>query len=224
MPASGRPGRPQRLGPAGGDTHVAALLSDDGRAIVLWSLDAGGESRVYLDQSAIGVRFGPPRVLESFADPGAGAAPAGSPQLVRLSSESVMSAWAGSQAGRWVIRVAPIDQRGLRIRSTITAPGSDALLDALAPGPRGEAVILWNQPATSPSGWPEASRQTLEAARGIEAAPGIARFGEAETVAGEGAISGATVAIDPRSDRALAAWLGADGSIRWSSRAPAPPE
>ena len=222
LPASGRPRRPQRLGPAGGHLRVAALLSDDNRAMVMWALDSAGRTRVYLDHSAAGVRFGAPQLLESFADPGGRASPAGSPQLIRLSSESVMAAWAGAAAGHWVLRVAPIDQRGLRTVSTIAAPGGDALLDALAPGPRGDAMILWSQPALSQPGRPEPARQSLQAARGVEAAPGVARFGPPELVAPPGPVSGATLAIDPGSDLALAAWLGEGGSIRWSARSGTP--
>ena len=72
-------------------------------------------------------------------------APAVSPQLVRLSSESVMAAWAGVDGGHWAIRSAPIDQRGLRTVSTISAAQTDAVPAALAPGPRGEAVMLLSE-------------------------------------------------------------------------------
>ncbi len=43
-------------------------------------------------------------LLEQFRDPPGVPAPSASPRLVRLSSESVMIAWAGVAAGRWVIR------------------------------------------------------------------------------------------------------------------------
>jgi hypothetical protein len=222
LPASGVLHGAQRLGPAGRSPRVAALLSDDNRATVLWAQDSGQRTRVYLDYSAPGVRFGPPQLLESFTDPDGLSPPAGSPQLIRLSSESVMAAWGAAAAGRWVLRIAPIDQRGLRSVSTIAAPSGDALLSALAPGPRGEAVILWTQPQISPAGQPDLTRQSLLAARGTDAAPGVAQFGPAELIAPPGPVSEATVAVDPGSDRAFAVWLGEGGSIRFSIRAPAP--
>jgi hypothetical protein len=201
---------------------VAALLSDDGRAIVMWSTATASRTSVYLDQSGSGVRFGAPRLLESSPAADGLAAPAGSPQLIRLSSESVMAAWAGVQEGHWVLRAAPIDQNGLRLVSTITATQGDALLGALAPGPRGEAVILWTEPATGPDGRPEPARQSLLAARGVEVAPGAAHFDPAELIAAPGPVSDPAIAIDPASDLAVAAWLGEGGSIRTSERSPTP--
>lgn len=222
LPASGRPRRPQPLGPTGPDPHVAALISDDNRAIVLWAVDSPGTTRVYLDYSAVGVSFGAPQLLDSFSDPDGLAPPAGSTQLVRLSSESVMAAWSAAVAGHWVLRTAPIDQRGLLSVSTISAPGEDVLLDDLAPGPRGEAMVLWSQAPVSPAGRAEPDRESLQAARGTEGPPGVTHFGAPEPIAAPGVVSGATIAIDPSNDLALAAWLGQDGSIRWSARNPTP--
>jgi len=222
LPASGVEHRSQRLGPAGSEPHVAALLSDDNRAIVLWSVSGPSGTRVFLDYSAPGVRFGAPRLLESFADPGGVASPAGSPQLVRLSSESVMAAWNGASGGHWVLRTAPIDQRGMQSVSTIAAPAGEALLSALAPGPRNEAVMLWTEPELTPSGAPDLSRRRLMAARGSEFAPGATRFGGPELVAPPGPVSGATLAVDPESDRALAVWVGEHGSLHYSVRPSAP--
>ncbi len=218
LPAQGRPQRPERLGTAGGHPHVVALLSDDDRAIVMWSSASGASTKVFLDQSAPGVRFGAPQLLESTPDADGIPAPAASPQLVRLSSESVLAAWAGVAGGHWVLRTAPIDQRGLRTVSTIAPASGDALLDALAPGPRGEAVMLWSEPAATPGGVPDQARESLLAARGTEGAPGVAVFGPSELVAAPGPVADATVSIDPASDLALAAWLGEGGSIRFAAR------
>ena len=210
LPASGRELPVQRLGPAGASTRIAALLSDDNRAIVMWSTARGGAGEVYLDQSATGPRFtAPARLIEH--DPGAAGEPSTSPQLVRLSSESVMAAWAGAEGERRVIRSAPIDQRGLRAVSTISAPATDALLAALAPGPRGEAVMLVTEPG--PGG------QALLAVRGTEAA-GRTLFGAPELIAEPGPVTGAAVAVEPGSDRAFAAWRGAAGAIEYSVRGP----
>jgi hypothetical protein len=222
LPAKGPPRAPQRLGPAGAEPHIAALLSDDNRGIVMWSAQSGSTTATYLDYSATGPRFGRPMLLERDADPASLVPPANSPLLIRLSSESVMTAWAGVEGSDWVIRTAPIDQRGLQTVSTIAAPSGDALLSALAPGPRGEAVALFTEPGIGSDGKPSTSSQTLWAARGIDAAPGRTVFAAPEQVAPAGVIAGASVAVEPGSDRALAAWRGAGGQITYSLRAPDP--
>jgi hypothetical protein len=222
LPAKDPPRAPRRLGPAGSDAHVAALLSDDNRGMVMWSGRRGSTTETYLDYSATGPRFGRPSLLERDDDPPGVVPPASSPLLIRLSSESVMTAWAGVEGTDWVIRTAPIDQRGLQTVSTISTPDGDALLSALAPGPRGEAVALFTEPEAGSDGKPSTSKQTLWAARGIDAAPGRTLFGLPEQVAPAGVIAGATVAVEPGSDRAIAAWLGPGGQIAYSLRAPDP--
>jgi hypothetical protein len=222
LPAKGPPRAPQRLGPAGSEPHLAALLSDDNRGMVMWSTRRGTATETYLDYSATGPRFGRPSLLERDEDPAGIAPPASSPLLIRLSSESVMSAWAGVEGTDWVIRTAPIDQRGLQTISTISAPGPGALLSALAPGPRDDAVALFTETATGSDGKPATSGQTLWAARGIDAAPGRTLFAQPEQVAPAGVLAGASVAVEPSSDRALAAWRGVGGQILYSLRAPDP--
>ena len=218
LPASGRLLAAQRLGPAGSATRIAALLSDDNRAIVMWSTVRDGSTQVYLDQSATGPRFGSPRRIEHAPDPHGLAPPEGSPQLVRLSSESVMCAWTGVADGRWVVHTAPIDQRGLRSVATLAPPAGDLVLDALAPGPRGEAVALLSEPLLEAAGLPVPGRAALLAARGIDAAPGRTLFAAPELVAPPGPVSGAAVGIEPGTDRALAVWRGEAGAIEYSER------
>jgi hypothetical protein len=205
----------------------------------MWSEQRGTRTDVWMDYSATGPRFGAPKLLERSYDPSG--PPPGSPQLIRLSSESVMSAWGGVEAGRWVLRTAPIDQHGLRTVGTIAAPEGDALLAALAPGPRGEAVALFTEPQAAPAGEallgePQAGHlppalmagpqspsaaQGLFAVRGIETA-GRTQFGAPEAIAPVGPVSGASVAIEPSSDRAVAAWQGAGGVVYYSLRIPDP--
>ncbi len=257
LPASGRTRAPiQRLGPAfGPPSRIAALLSDDNRGIVAWSsTQSGAETSVYLDRSAGGVRFGAPQLLERFADPASLAPPdassqgatsreasspeasspeGSSPRLVRLSSESVMLAWTGSNGSNWLVRTAAIDLNGLGAVTTISPAGHDSLLAALAPGPDGEALALWTEPqreldgalnaAPSTDARPEADRQAIFAARGIDAYPARTIFGEPEEVAAPGTNSGATVAFDPDGGRAVAAWRGEGGEIDYSIRTPSSP-
>jgi hypothetical protein len=220
LPASGRPQPTQRLAAVGQTPRIAALISDDNRAIVAWADERAGETSVYIDASATGVRFGPPRLLERFVDPAGIPYPSSSPRLVRLSTESVMLAWTGAQEGHWVVRAAAIDLNGLRSVSTISAPGADALLSDLAPGPDGGAIALWGEPQRMPGGGLDLGREAILAARGTDAYPGKTIFGQPEAIAPTGPNIDATLAFDPASDRALALWRGAGGAVDYAVRSP----
>ena len=222
IPGSGRSTQPvQRIAFAAPGARIAALLSDDDRAILAWSDTSAGITSVYAELSGVGVRFGAPRLLERFADPDGMAPPSGSPRLVRLLSESVMLAWTGAQSGHWVVRTAAVDLNGVRTISTISAPGRNALLADLAPGPAGEAYALWTEPQSSASGL-DLDDRALYAARGIDDYPGRTIFGAPEQIVAPGA-SGATgeaaVGVDPDSDRAIAAWRTSGGAIDYSLHA-----
>ncbi len=218
LPAKGAEHPIQRLASVGSHTRIAAVLSDDERAIVAWAEQRGTQTSVYIDRSAIGVRFRAPQLLERFDDPDGLPTPAGSPSLVRLSSESVMLAWAGSTAGHWVVRTAPVDLNGMQAVSTIAAAGGDALLDDLTAGPDDDALLMWTEPLPTAAGAPDMARQAIFAARGTEGYPGRTFFGEGEQVAPPGPVSNATVALDPASDRAVAVWQGEAGKIEYSVR------
>jgi hypothetical protein len=213
LPAKAPPGPIQRLARSAPGAHLSALLSDDYRGIVAWSTQSAGHTAVYLDRSATGVSFAAPQLLESYADPGGAPAPAASPSLVRLSSEGVVMAWAGASAGDWVVRAAPVDLNGMGTAATLAAPGADALLASLAPGPDGEVFVLWSEPAQGPLG-----DQALFAARGLGVYPERVAFGEGEPVAPPGPVADARLAVDPASGRAVASWQGQSGSIEYSIR------
>jgi hypothetical protein len=216
LPVSGTKHPIQRIARVSGVTRIAALLSDDNRGILAWAEQHGDSTSVYLDQSATGVSFPRPRLLERFSDPDGLASPSGSPRLVRLSSESVMAAWAGAAGGHWVVRTAAIDQRGLQHVSTIAAAGADDLLADLAPGPLNEALVLWSE-ATAGGG-----AQTLFSARGGDLEPGRTVFGEPERLATAMPGSDPLVAFDPSSDRAVAVWRGAGTTIDYAIRSDIP--
>ncbi len=223
MPGSGRSSRAvQRVASAAPGARIAALLSDDNRATLAWSETRGGITRVYAELSATGVRFGAPRLLERFVDPNGMAPPSGSPRLVRLLSESVMLAWTGAASGHWVVRTAAVDESGVRATQTISSPGRDALLADLAPGPAGEAYALWSEPRAMPSGSASLGEQAVYAARGIDAYPGRTIFTAPELISAAGALGStgeATIAVDPHTDRAIAAWRTPGGAIDYSLRA-----
>jgi len=220
MPGRGAPRRVQLLASVGSNVHIAALLSDDYRAIVAWSEQRGGQTSLYFDQSSVGVRFGAPRLLERVQNPAGVPAPAASPRLIRLSNESVMIAWAGVQAGHWVVRTAAIDQHGIGAPTTMQAPGVDALLCCLAVGPDAEALVMWTEPQPGAGNMPDLAEQALFAARGVDARPRRTIFEAPEEVAPPGPISDAAVAFDPASDRALAVWRNEGGALQYAIRSP----
>jgi hypothetical protein len=225
MPASGRSARAAtRVAAAAPGARIAALLSDDNRAILAWSETRAGVTSVYADLSGTGVRFaGAPRLLERYADPGA-VTPAGSgPRLVRLLSESVMLAWTGEASGHWVVHTAAVDENGVRAIDTISDPARDAVLADLAPGPAGEAYALWSEPGSFLSGGsPNTTGQALYTARGIDSYPGRTIFDAPEQIVAPGtygATGEAAIAVDPDSDRAIAAWRTPGGAIDYSLQA-----
>lgn len=221
LPGKGAARPVQRLAAVDSHVSIAALLSDDYRGIIVWSEQRGQQTSVYFDQSAVGVHFGAPKLLERFTDADGLSAPAGSPRLIRLSNEGVMAAWAGVAAGHWVVRTAAFDQHGIGPPSTIAAPHGDALLCDLAPGPASEALVLWVEPQPGEGGRPDLQREAILAARGIDARPRRTIFGAPEEVAPPGAYGEATVAIDPNSDRALAVWRAEGGALQYAVRSSA---
>lgn len=223
LPASGTPQPVQRLGPCPlTGARIAAVISDDDRAIVAWTDRRDGESSVYVSRSQTGVRFGAAELIERVHDPNDLTAYAVSPRIVRLSSESVMMAWTGIEAGHLVIRAAAIDLNGVLASSTISPPGSDALLDALAPGPENEVLALWSEPQQTPTGL-DLHREAIFAARGFNDYPGQTTFTAPEQVAAPGPNREASVALDPSSDRAIAAWRSGDGALDYAVRSAGPP-
>jgi hypothetical protein len=223
LPGKGAPHAVQRLGPNPPvGAHVAVVLSDDGRAIVAWTVRHAGLTSVYVSQSQPGVRFTAPQLLEEFADPPGLPGYVSSPQLVRLSSESVMLAWTGAAAGHWAIHAAAIDQNGVLPPSTLSPAGRNALLAGLAPGPNDEALALWSEPQPSAAGL-DLGEQAIYAARGFDGYPERVKFAAPELVAPPGPNSDATVAFDPDSDRAVAAWRTGAGALAYAVRAPGAP-
>ena len=219
VPADGAPQPLQRLTRVGEHPHLGALLSDDGRAIVAWSEQQGAQTRVYIDRSGSGARFRAAQLLERFEDPDGLTAPADSPSLVRLSSESVMLAWAGSAAGHWVVRTASVDMNGVGAPGTIATPGADDLLAGLTAGPAADALVLWTQPLPSATGLPDLEHESIFAARGFDAAQQRAAFGAPELVAAPAPVHDLSAELDPGSDRPVAVWQGEADRIEYSVRA-----
>ena len=223
LPGKGAPRALQRLGPSPpAEARAAAVISDDNRAIVAWTVRRDGQTSVYLARSGSGVSFTHPQLLESFPDPPGLPGYLDSPRIVRLSSESVMLAWTGAVTGHWAVRAAAIDLNGVLPSSTISPPGHDALLAGLTPGPDDEALALWSEPQPTAAGL-DLGSQAIYAARGFDGYPEQVKFGRPEMIASPGPNSDATVTFDPNSDRAVAAWRTGAGALAYAIRSPGVP-
>jgi len=160
-----------------------------------------------VDLSAAGVRFRAPRLLASYPDPARAGDRPGSLALVRLASENVVLAWTAAERGRYVVRAAPAVFATTRPATLLSDPARDAVLADLAPGPAGEAVALWSSPAgTSAASGAGAHGSELWAARTFIAPGDRLLSGPRTRIAAAGPNGPASVAVDPRSDRAVAAW------------------
>jgi len=211
LPGVQLPAQPvQRLGECGRRPSLAALVSDDGRAIVAWIAREAGRTRVFAVISQPGIRFGAPSLLTSYADPRATPPPDGALRLVRLSSGRVLIAWPGVADGRYVVRLAHVSVTGVQRALTLSRSAGDALLDDLVPGPRGDWLALWSQP--------RGGAPALYAAYGGLTPAGSPVHGAPEEVAGDVGPGSAQVAFDPDSDRAIAAWRTAAGALASASR------
>ncbi len=215
------------------DPELQALLSDDGHAIVTWrsqSAAPGGAPSTTIELSISGsaLAFGAPRVLERFSDLGGFVPPAGSLRLLRLSSEAVMIAWTGVDAGRYVVRASPVSlRRGAW--APVVISGRGAVLADVAAGPDAEAFALWRTTPSFTNGAPGrvagSDAWAIRAARGHYAGRGEVSFAAPELVAAPGPNGPAAVAVDPSSGRVLAAWVTrsggeGEGRIEYALRAP----
>jgi peptidoglycan-N-acetylglucosamine deacetylase len=207
--ASGQPEPTQRLGSSTPNPQLQALVSDNDRAIVVWSSTAprsGSQpprTTVYLARSATHVRFHAPRIIAAFADPAEVGHRSGSLALVRLADESVMLAWTTRLHGHYTVLAAPAVFNTALPARPLTPPTAQAVLSALAPGAGSQAVALWQGAAGSASPgqlWAARLYLTSQGRIGATASTAI-------TPAGSAAVVDPTVAVDPASDRALVAWL-----------------
>jgi hypothetical protein len=226
LSSTGALGPAQRLGslPAGSpNLELRALVSDDGHAIVAWRSQSGAPggaptTTVTLSISGSGLAFGAPRVLERFRDLGGFVPPAGSLRLLRLSSEAVMIAWTGVDAGRYVVRASSVSlHRGawapVVISGLGSAGGQTGANRASVAGGRLDA-----NRASAAGGQLDANRASA-AGRQLD----VNRAGRAGSISGDAVL--ADLAAGPDAE-AFAVWRtapssegGAPNPRRWAIRA-----
>ncbi len=231
IPAAGPIGSARRLGSAGAEPEIGALISDDGHAIVAWSSQSsalGGRplTAIKLSLCEVSSHAAPSSrpasssrpvlssraalIVERFRDLPGFPPPAGSLRLIRLASEAVMMGWTGMSAGRYVVRVSPVSlRRGAWAPVTISgAPkGQDAMLADLVAAPDAEALALWSAAPRTARGAPNPRRRAVRAARGHYAGAGEVSFAAPETVAPPGRNGTPAAAFDQSGGQALAAWV-----------------
>jgi hypothetical protein len=199
----------QRLGPSGPKPQLQALVSDNFHGMVAWSTTddrpgAQARTQIHLDLSAAAVRFGKPLLLASYPDPARAGERPGSLALVRLSGENVVLAWTAAERGHYVVRAAAALVAATRPTTLLSDPARDAVLADLAPGPEDEAVALWSSPAGASAAGAHGSE--LWTARTVIAHGDRLLSGGRARIATAGPNGAASVAVDPRSDRAVVAW------------------
>ena len=210
----GRLGPIQRLGVAGPNPQLQALISDNGHAMAVWTdtrSAAGGatDTRIRISVARRNHRFEAAHVIERYTNL-AGVSPGeGSIQLDRLSTETVVLAWTGMSRGRYVIRLAPVSIDAVPRGHEISRGSADALLAGLAAGPRGQALALWTSSQRTSRGL-DGVQGRLLASTGRIARHFSPRFGAPQLVsAGVPAGAAVNAAYDPTSNRAVAVWRAA---------------
>ena len=202
---------PQVLGPAGYAPQLAAVLSDNNHAFVMWTDEpapgAGGQARIYLEHSANNVSFGPPPPpLATFAEPLEQRLTPGSIALTRLTpSEGVLAAWTALVDGNYVVQAAGLTSTRVLAPATIAQSGSDLRLAGLASGPDDDYIAVLESAPRRAAGF-DASQQQILAARSTPGGPGGVAFETPTVLAGPGPNSAPSVAIDPDTDRAVVVW------------------
>ncbi len=219
--ASGRAEPTQRVGPSAPAPQLRALVSDNNHGMIAWESTEAlkpspATTRVYLDLSASGVRFGAPLRLASFGDPQQVCHRFSCLALVRLSTENVMLAWTDVEGGRYAVRGGPAVFAATRA-ARISGAHAQAVLADLAAGPAGDAVALWESVPSRRDAL-DGRLGELWAARAFLAHHDRLSLKVPEMLAAAGPNLAPSVAIDPANDRAVAAWLTVNGhaSIRYA--------
>jgi hypothetical protein len=198
------------LGPTGYAPQLAAVLSDNNHAFVMWTDEpppgVTGTTTIYLEHSGNNVTFGRPRPLATFSEPAAQRLTPGAIALARMSpSEGVLAAWTSMIGGSYVVSAAGLTSRGALPPGIIAQQGVDVRLAALATGPHDDAVAVVEEAPRAAGGF-DGTHQAILAARTVPGGPGGTAFETAVQLAAPGENSEPSVAIDPDTDRAVVAW------------------
>ncbi len=198
-----------RLGESGSAPQLAAVLSDDTRAIVLWTdqppRGASASTRVLFDQSATQLRFSSPLVLDAYVQPRSLRLGAGADAVVRLSTEGVLIAWTSYAQGSYLVRAAGVTQHGAETPVAASQAGADERLAAIAAGPHGDAALaLVRAPRTEAGFAPDG--EAIVATSSYHPRGGGVAFTAPLSLAAAGENGAPSVAVDPATDAAVYTW------------------
>jgi hypothetical protein len=217
--ASGRSDPTQRIGASNPFPQLQAVVSDNNHGMVAWSdteVRRGSlpTTRVHMNRSAIGVRFGAAQLVTAFPDSQQLGRSPGSLEIVRLSSENVLLAWTAAEHGHYVVRAAPalFAASGPSVR--LSGPQSGAVLAGLAPGPDREAVALWRGAGGPSRLGADPRRSELWTARVFIGRHDSPESEAPESVPTRAVVAAPALAVDPATDHAVAAWLTPGASDR----------
>ncbi|HEX2703375.1 MAG TPA: hypothetical protein VHM72_08090, partial [Solirubrobacteraceae bacterium] len=208
----------QLLGPSGYAPQIAAVLSDDDRAFVIWTDEpppgTSATTEVLLAHSTIGPTFHGARTLAAFTEPAGVRLTAGAVGAERLSDEGVALLWPTIANGNYVVQAAGVTETGVRPPSTLAQAGQDVRLAAVATGPDNELVVVVALAPRVARGFDQ-SRQELLATRSnvVHGTTGLG-FGPLAVLAPVGPNSDPAVAVDPDTDTAVVAWQTSATGVR----------
>ena len=216
----------QLLGPSGYAPQIAAVLSDDNRSFVIWSDEPApgfaGLTRIYLDHSATGPIFHGASVLSAYSEPSDVRLTPDAVELVRLSGEGVVALWPALLDDFYVVDAGSVDSPQLSNPSVLSGPSEDVRLGAAAAGRRNDLAVLVEVAPRLANGWDATQQQILATRSNQTPGPGLG-FAPLAPLTPPGTNSDPSIAVDPDSDVAVAAWQSAlfgVPSVQWSDDAP----
>ena len=216
----------QMLGRSGADPQITAALSDDNHAFVAWTDEppatVSAPSTVFLAHSGANVVFHGATVLSTFVEPAGVRLTPGAVALERLSGEGLALVWPTIVSGFYAVDAASLTDRGPLPPSVLSLPSQDVRTAAVAAGPKNEIVILLEVAPRTATGF-DSTQQQIFGVRSGEAASGGIGFGPPTELAPSGPNSDPSVAVDPVSDLAVAAWqtsLAGVPALQWSLGTP----
>ena len=219
-------GAPQPLGPSGYAPQISTVLSDDDRAFVAWTdeppLGTSGVTRVFLDHSAAGVIFHSAEQIASFTEPADVRLTPGALSIDRLSLEGLALVWPMMRGGNYALEAAGVTAHKILTPALISVSGEDLRLGAVATGPRDEIVVLVEVAPRTATGF-DATRQQILATRDGQTKGHPYDFTPLEQLAAAGMNSNPSVAVDPDTDRAVAAWqsvVPGVSTVQWAVSQP----
>ncbi|MBA3327955.1 MAG: hypothetical protein H0T43_06605 [Solirubrobacterales bacterium] len=219
--AAGRAGRIERLG-RGVQSSFSVALGPTRRAVVAWGSqrvsegDALGPFEAFATYRAVGARFGSAQLVGRSTLTGTGRYVAEAGVRAAVAARRATVTYTAFDGERFVVRSRDLAGRRFGAAQTLSPLDRDAILADAATGSRGEQLVTWITGRHGADPIVGTSHGLMAAAR----APAAPRFAAGETITAGRYIDAASVAIDPISGRAVAAWRDVVEPVAYAVRAP----